>query len=145
LQKDGAHPRPTPAISGYRGGTQNERHVILASDDIQLPGLISTILEQSGIELMLTCTGTDVISCLRNALPPLDGAILDLPYSMGELGIRAMVASLRNACPNLGMLLISGHAEDEIRAVRLSQERIWFLPKPFKASDLIAAVRQMLG
>ena len=52
---------------------------------------------------------------------------------------------MRAQVPGLPVVYLSGYAAEELDHLDLGAEYAGFLPKPFKARDLLGKVREVLG
>ncbi|MEE2662537.1 MAG: ATP-binding protein [Myxococcota bacterium] len=94
-------------------------HVIEASDGLR--GYELALRHSSGIDLVVT----DVV--------------------MPELGGAEMVRRLRLSLPDLRVIYVSGHSEDQLDSKDITGNRTEFLHKPFGLDTLAATVKRLLS
>lgn len=115
--------------------------ILVADDDQGLRKLIRTILAPAGFDLVVASDGDEAVDLAYENRDCLDLAVLDsvMPH---RRGVEAMKA-LREFCPDLPVLLISGYSAEDL--LHELDERTRFLRKPFTSDQLLEAVRQSLG
>lgn len=118
-----------------------EATILVADDDQGLRKLIKAILAPAGYELVVACDGDEAVELGYENRQCLDLALLDSVMPRRR-GVEAMKA-LREFCPDLPVLLISGYSEEDL--LHELDETTRFLRKPFTPDQLLEAVRQSLG
>ena len=122
----------------------NERQLILcADDDEDILSLVALRLERAGYEVMRAVDGEAAIAAARARRPAL--AVLDvmMPKRTGF----EVLAELR-ADPelkDLKVILLSARVQESDIERGFDAGADAYLPKPFKAPELVAKVEELLG
>lgn len=122
---------PAPRASG-----RGER-ILFVEDRAELRALVSETLNDAGYAVTLAADGVEALAL--GAGQEIDLVVSDVV--MPRLGGIELVAALRQKRPGLRTLFVSGHPGEH--AALPSGDRL--LRKPFRAADLLAAVREMLA
>ena len=116
--------------------------VLLAEDESGVRMLARRIMERAGFTVFEARHGADALLLWRQHADEIDVVVTDLV--MPEMGGRALAEALRETDPDLPVLFMSGYSDDEVTRRGVSDSRIAFLPKPFTADSLVAALREAL-
>jgi CheY-like chemotaxis protein len=73
-----------------------------------------------------------------------NGRALSGPTVMPGIGGRDLVSHVRDTCPDLRVLFVSGYTEEGIRRHGVLDTESAFLEKPFTAERLAQKVREVL-
>jgi two-component system cell cycle sensor histidine kinase/response regulator CckA len=131
--------RPKPA-AGPAGPAPRER-VLIVEDDASLRGVAVRILRGRGYETLTAESPAAALRLLEGAPAP---ALALLDLVMPGMDGRALAAALRERCPGLRVLFMSGYSE-QLEPPRPENGRSFpFLGKPFTADALLAKVRETL-
>lgn len=121
-----------PAPRKVRSG-----RILVAEDEPLVAELARRILSNAGYQVDVVPHGLAAIDCLRRG-GVYDALLSDvaMPYLDG-LELARLVAS---ELPTLPMVLMSGYCDDERRSSSETLRRLTFLAKPFRSTDLVAAI-----
>ena len=135
--------RPIVAPAGdYDPHWQSSATVLVVDDEVEVREVAQMILESHGISVICASDGVEAMRIYRSE-PERFGAII-LDATMPRMGGLAMLDEVRAISGELPVLLISGWSEEEV-AARFAGKRLnGFLPKPFGANALGAALRPLL-
>ena len=128
-------PAPLPA------GPVGSQTVLLVEDEDSVRTMAARILRQKGFTVVEACDGGAALEALQAYGGPLDLILTDvvMPGVSGvELADRAV--ELR---PGMPVLFMSGYSERDV-ADRGGRTGAMLLNKPFRAGELLAAVRKVL-
>ena len=116
--------------------------VVIAEDDPDLGHLLSRQLERAGYEVSLA-TDHDEALALASALSP---AVLLLDYNLPGGGA-ALHARLRRmpASAQTPILFLTAITREELARGVVLDEKTFYLAKPCRGEQLLAAVAQALG
>lgn len=116
---------------------------VFAVDDEELvTDLIAAILGAEGYVVQVFQHPARALQAFTEASPKPDLLITD--FVMGETNGIELIEQCRRQAPSLPTLLLSGTVtEDAIKRFATQPDR--FLPKPFRAEQLIAVVRELLA
>ena len=119
---------------------QNQIVILLAEDEPMVRNMIRAILAASGYFVLDAVDGQQAVELARTYEGKIHLLLTDLkmPNLDGAKAARIIEAER----PGIGVLLISGHASDEIRHEIASQP---FLRKPFLPKALLQRIREILA
>ena len=117
--------------------------VIVAEDEPMVAELTRRILTHAGHRVMLCRDGLEALEAIRAHEDEVALVISDIV--MPRLTGLELVSQLVRELPDLPVLLASGYPEDERRLNDPTLADVAFLPKPFRAADLLAAVGALLA
>jgi len=127
-----------PDVARARG----DASVLIVEDDDGLRRLMSQVLRRNGYEVTDAESGEHAMALVAEATTPIDLLLSDVV--MGGMNGRDLAFRLQSMWPDLRVLLVSGTADSTI-ADGLRQGSSDFLPKPFKPSQLIDRVHELLS
>ena len=116
--------------------------ILLVEDDPQLRQLSSTVLAHCGYNMLVAATpeeGLDICKANHN-----DIRLLVTDVVMPRINGRELAEKILKVCPKVRVLYISGYTSNAIVHYGVLEEGLWFLPKPFSLSALVAKVREVL-
>jgi len=116
------------------------KHILIVDDDMGILSLVAKVL--ADYELLVACCGEDALAAASRA-GRLDLLVTD--YLMPSMQGDELIGRLREAQPDLKVLILTGHVET-LDAANLS----WWdaerrLAKPFGATALRNAVIDLIG
>jgi PAS domain S-box-containing protein len=124
--------------AGPRRGSET---ILLADDDPLLRDLGRTILQRHGYRVLLAEDGRRAVDIFRREQHRINLVILDL--TMPELSGSDALRELRQIQPDVPALFSSGYAMEQAPEM-VTGEVLGFIAKPYRESDLVAAVREAL-
>jgi two-component system, cell cycle response regulator DivK len=128
-----ARPRPAPAGSRIRA--------LIAEDDATQLSLVTTVLENFGIECITASDGRQAIELLRERRPEV--AVLDINMP-GMDGYEVLAAIRKEELPTQTLMLTARQQEsDIIRGFSLGASD--YVVKPFNPLELVARVKHLLA
>jgi len=116
--------------------------ILLVEDDPQLRQLSSSVLAHCGYNMLVAATpeeGLDICKANHN-----DIRLLVTDIVMPRINGRELAEKILKICPKVRVLYISGYTSNAIVHYGVLEEGLWFLPKPFSLSALVAKVREVL-
>ena len=116
--------------------------VLLAEDDEVLRRLMSQVLQRNGYEVIECDSGERALELSDEFAGRFDMLLSDVV--MGAMNGHDLAATLQSRIPSLRVLLVSGTQNASIVA-NLTPGRSAFLAKPFKPSQLIDSVHELLS
>ncbi|HME34797.1 MAG TPA: PAS domain S-box protein [Candidatus Sulfotelmatobacter sp.] len=116
--------------------------ILLVEDDPQLRQLSSSVLAHCGYKV-LTANGPEegLAVCRENHR---DIRLLVTDVVMPRMNGRQLAEQILQVSPNIKVLYISGYTSNAIVHYGVLDPGLWFLPKPFTLSALVAKVREVL-
>ena len=130
----------TPPMTGER--PRGSATVLLAEDDEGLRRLMVQVLRRNGYRVLDTANGQRALDLARDFDEPIDLLVSDvvMPLLQGD----ELARRLQRENPSLRVLLVSGSANNSVLD-GLGTDTCAFLAKPFKPSELIDRVHQLLA
>jgi len=117
--------------------------VLLVEDEDPVRKFGARALRNKGYKVIETESGEAALEVIRNATEKIDLLITDVV--MPRLDGPGLVREMREICPNIKVIFISGYAEDAFRQRLDSDSDIDFLPKPFSLKQLATKVKDVIG
>jgi len=116
--------------------------ILLVEDDPQLRQLSSSVLAHCGYKV-LTAGGPEegLAICKENHR---DIRLLITDVVMPRMNGRQLAEQILQVSPNVKVLYVSGYTSNAIVHYGVLDPGLWFLPKPFTLSALMAKVREVL-
>jgi CheY-like chemotaxis protein len=112
--------------------------VLLVEDDPDVSELLTEVLESFGHVVRHVPTGVAALEALGNGYLP-DVVLTDIMMPGGVSGL-ALVQELRRRAPGLPVVLATGYSD---KAAEVQKAGLPVLRKPFRASELAAALEQV--
>jgi DNA-binding response OmpR family regulator len=138
---DPLHPPTTlPSPSAMTAPTADAPPVLVVDDEPELRSLLAEYLGRQGFAVREAADAAMARRLIAEVLPAL--AILDV-HMPGENGL-ALARWLREAHPQVGIVMLTTASESVDRVVGLEMGADDYLPKPFELRELLARVRSVL-
>lgn len=116
--------------------------ILLVEDDPQLRELSSLVLARCGYNVLTASTPEEgLATCEANHN---DIRLLVTDVVMPRMNGRQLAERITRICPTIRVLYISGYTDNAIVHYGVLDPGLWFLPKPFTLSSLVAKVREVL-
>jgi two-component system cell cycle sensor histidine kinase/response regulator CckA len=116
--------------------------ILLVEDDPQLRQLSSTVLAHCGYNVLVAASPEEGLAiCQANHR---DIRLLITDVVMPRMNGRQLAEQIVQVCPKVRVLYISGYTNNAIVHYGVLDPGLWFLPKPFSLSALVAKVREVL-
>jgi signal transduction histidine kinase/ActR/RegA family two-component response regulator len=129
-----------PEWSGTsRGGVET---ILLVEDDDAVRPLMAKVLERNGFEVVHAASGGEALEICQDPDASIDLLLSDVV--MPGMSGRELAEAVKEIVPDVPVLLVSGHHEDEILRRGVDQQETALLRKPFDAQGLVRAVRSLL-
>ncbi|MEE9613766.1 MAG: PAS domain-containing protein [Thermodesulfobacteriota bacterium] len=120
--------------------------ILIMDDEKTIGGFVCDLLEQSGYETDLAGCGDEAIEKYekaRSSGSPFSAVIMDLTIR-GGMGGEEAIGKLREMDPDVRAIVSSGYSNSPVMADYKSYGFSGILKKPYKADDLMAAVREVI-
>jgi two-component system cell cycle sensor histidine kinase/response regulator CckA len=120
-----------------------EGTIMLVEDDDPVRIFGARALRNKGYKVIEAKSGEAALELIRDAAETINLLITDvvMPHMDGP----GLVREVREICPHMKVIFISGYTEDAFRQRLDSDGGIEFLPKPFSLKELAAKVRDVLA
>ncbi|MCA9689362.1 MAG: response regulator [Nannocystaceae bacterium] len=116
--------------------------ILVVEDEEQVRALIDATLRAAGYDVLTAEDGRQAVQVAEAQSRQIDLVVTDVV--MPRMNGREMVERLRARTPDLDVLFISGHANDEVLRRGIRREDLNFLAKPFTPETLVSRVRGAL-
>ena len=131
------------SIQGKAEISLRGKTVLLAEDDLSVRSAIRSTLRSMGADVRDAENGEQAWALLQT-MPACDIVVTDVVMP-GRLSGPDLAAKAREHLPNIRVLLVSGYAQGKLSEADLENSGMVFLPKPFRRSDLVAALDRLIG
>ncbi len=132
-----------PARDGGVAGAPNRSgRLLVVDDEPEVRRLVVRQLEAAGYEALAAANAGDALQLLASH-GPIDLLVTDVVMP-GMNGIE-LANAVRLSFPGMKVLLVSGHLDDESRAMGSRLGNAVIVTKPFSSDELARAVRTLLG
>ncbi|HKU27155.1 MAG TPA: PAS domain-containing protein [Candidatus Sulfotelmatobacter sp.] len=130
---------PEKHVSKVQRGTET---ILLVEDDEQLRELSSSVLTNCGYNVLVASSPEQGLTiCKANAD---EIRLLVTDVVMPRINGRQLAEQVLKFHPQMKVLYISGYTNNAIVHYGVLDPGLWFLPKPFTLSELVAKVREVL-
>jgi DNA-binding NtrC family response regulator len=116
--------------------------ILLVEDDPQLRQLSSSVLAHCGYTVLTASTPEEGLSVSKANHNNIRLLVTDVV--MPRINGRQLAEKVAKICPGIRVLYISGYTDNAIVHYGVLDPGLWFLPKPFTLSALVAKVREVL-
>ena len=116
--------------------------VLIVDDEDVVRGLVDSILELQGYRVLTVASAGEALT--RAATYDGDIDLLLTDVDLPDMSGRELAQRLRGERPEIRLLYMSGHNDEEIAGYGVLASGDLFLPKPFTVSALTARVREVL-
>jgi CheY-like chemotaxis protein len=120
-----------------------QRTILVVDDEDIVRGLVARSLSEGGYRVLQASHGAAAIGLLELQAHAVNLVICDLV--MPILGGREVSDWIKEHCPNLPLLFISGYPRAYLEAHHLYDPAVPMLRKPFLPSRLIETVEALVG
>jgi CheY-like chemotaxis protein len=136
--------QPVEVTAEHRSKTvqRGTETILLVEDDAQLRQLSSSVLAHCGYKMLVAASPEEGLAiCKENHR---DIRLLITDVVMPRMNGRQLAEQVVKIAPNIRVLYISGYTSNAIVHYGVLDPGLWFLPKPFSLSSLVAKVREVL-
>jgi DNA-binding NtrC family response regulator len=120
-----------------------KKTVLLVEDEPFLREIACDVLEAAGYSVFAATNSQDAMTLFRKHRATIDLLISDVSLP-GRNGYD-LAQDMRKIESALEVVLISGHMWNAVARNRLREKQIFYLPKPFSASDLLDKIEEVLS
>lgn len=122
--------------------TSSQGTILVVDDEDIVRALVSRTLREAGYHVLQAIHGAAAVGILETEAQGVDLVICDLV--MPILGGREVAGWMREHCPELRLLFISGYPRAYLEANQLYDPSVPMLRKPFLPSRLLETVEERL-
>jgi DNA-binding NtrC family response regulator len=116
--------------------------ILVVDDEKMILDLTSRILARAGFEVVVAESGEQAARMFGEHASEIGLAIVD--FTLGDLSGPEVLERLHAARPELPVIISSGHVIHPSDFAAQAQGNIRFLHKPYRANELVDAVRSAL-
>ncbi len=116
--------------------------ILLVEDDEQLRALTSAVLAHCGYNVLVAGAPEEGLAICKSTSHDIRLLVTDVV--MPRMNGRQLAEQAQTMRPRMRVLYVSGYTNDAIAHYGVLDPGLWFLPKPFALSSLIAKVREVL-
>ena len=116
--------------------------ILLVEDDPQLRQLSSSVLAHCGYKVLTASTPEEGLAVCKSNQKAIRLLVTDVV--MPRMNGRQLAEQVAKISPGIRTLYISGYTDNAIVHYGVLDPGLWFLPKPFTLSALVAKVREVL-
>jgi two-component system, cell cycle sensor histidine kinase and response regulator CckA len=116
--------------------------ILLVEDDPQLRQLSSSVLAHCGYKVLTASTPEEGLAVCKSNHKAIQLLVTDVV--MPRMNGRQLAEQVAKISPGIRTLYISGYTDNAIVHYGVLDPGLWFLPKPFTLSSLVAKVREVL-
>lgn len=131
-----------PATSAVPNPTAHRPVVYAVDDEVMILELIAMVLAPHGYEVITFDDPARALEAVRSN--PTRASLVITDYAMHSMNGMEFIEQCRSVAPGLKIILISGTVNEEIYA-KSAVKPDGFLAKPFQTSQLLTAVRRLVG
>jgi CheY-like chemotaxis protein len=121
----------------------NQKRILLVEDEDVVRGLASSTLQFAGYSITEASNGVEAVKLFEARPGEFDMVVTDVV--MPQMGGRELVQAITKLQPEMKVLYLSGHIADEELQAEITKNGVPFLPKPFKPSELITRVFEVIS
>lgn len=134
--------RQTSQIPDHRVNSSQNKLILLVDDEFLMQELGRQLLEEQGYRVIVAGDGLEAVHLFQQHKDEIALVILDL--LMPKLDGGQTYLALKNIKPNVKAFFCTGYTPQEIIGSLLAQESLRALQKPFRPSEFVQIVREML-
>ncbi|MBE3037486.1 MAG: response regulator [Chloroflexi bacterium] len=140
-------PRTDTAVSEERRSEPGEslrgtETILLVEDEEELRNLVRVILQNNGYMVIEAENGKEAVRKCREIGSDIRAMVTDVV--MPQMGGKEAVRQIRQFCPRLVVLFMTGYTEDFIALNEMLEDGMVILQKPLRAEDLLRQLRKSL-
>ncbi|MBI1916701.1 MAG: PAS domain S-box protein [Planctomycetes bacterium] len=137
----GNRPEEPPAADSRQPIAEAECVLVVDDEDL-VRALAEAVLHRWGYRVLTACDGEEALAIFKQRRAEIDLVLLD--YSMPKLTGLQVFQQMQQLDPQVCVIFSSGYAVDKDSDQLLAGGARAFLPKPYRADDLIRTVRHVL-
>jgi len=141
-----SHRQPAQTLELAESASRNWQGrgtVLLADDEESIRSMGRRMLERAGFEVLTASDGREAVELYLQYRDTVRLVVLDL--TMPRLDGEACFRELRRANPRVKVIMTSGYNEQDVVDRFVGKGLAGFVQKPYKATDLLPKVREVLG
>ncbi|MFT7480222.1 MAG: signal transduction histidine kinase/CheY-like chemotaxis protein, partial [Gammaproteobacteria bacterium] len=133
--------RPKPIAASADDSLAEGIVALLIDDEVDVRRIARLMLERGGVQVVEAKTPSDALALARVHQADIDILVTDVV--MPQMNGRELSRAVRELCPEIKVLFISGHFREELSERDLLDQNANFLGKPFEAAQLVNRVAEL--
>lgn len=117
---------------------KNDTHILLVEDEEVLRCALVAALRKRGYEVVEAPNGVEALKIISDKKVPVNLLITDMV--MPQMGGPELAKKVREKIPNIGILFLSGYADETLEEYPVDVALTWFLQKPFTTNAFVDKV-----
>ncbi len=143
IHPSAAHPKSRASAPSPAPGPGKGRTILVVDDEESILEFVQTILEAEGYRVCTALSGEEALETMNREKMGIDCIILDL--NMPGIGGKRCLEEIRKRDRRLPVVIASGcPAAPGLPKTKMAPSTV-HLPKPYRADELLAVIRQMLN
>lgn len=130
-------------VSRQATAVRHRGTILVVDDDVRVRALAFTALQRVGHRVFEASSLAAALSIVRDEHGAIDLLLTDVVMAGG--GGAQTIESVRDLCPGVAVLVMSGYADDETLRRGVARGEYPFIAKPFTAKALAEAVERALS
>lgn len=115
--------------------------ILVVDDEASVADLLAAVVRAEGDDALVALSGAEALRLVEATA--IDGVFLDL--AMPDMNGLAVLARIRQRFPEMPVVILSGHADDEHVRQALALGAADVVRKPAQLTTLVAAVGRLRG
>lgn len=116
--------------------------ILIIDDEEDIRNIISDTLIDEGYKAITADNVKSATQCLENIIP--DVIVLDIWLEGNHMDGIGLLRTIKKQHPNIPIIMISGHANNEIAVQTIKLGAYDFIEKPFKSNRLLILIKNAL-
>jgi PAS domain S-box-containing protein len=133
---------PAPVAAPPLAGLARRETVLLAEDEVLVRRVMRSILERAGYQVLRAADGAEALELFAAHRDAISLCVFDVV--MPRLNGREASERVRQLCPQMPVLLLSGYAADVLDSAGPGEDVPELLGKPVVPREFLAKVRELL-
>lgn len=130
-----------PAVEKTTPSPAGLQTILIVEDEPSLRALLADYVRESGYRVLEAASVTEALEVVRNEKLNLLVTDIVMPGGSGQ----DLASTLSLAHPGLGIIFMSGYADNIALQEAASQPGVFFVPKPFTLKNMLEKIREALG
>jgi excisionase family DNA binding protein len=121
----------------YQSSTEPDVHILVIDDDETICLLFKATLENAGYKVTVVCDPYEALELVKKE----NYELVFLDLKMPKMDGAELLGQIRAFKPNIPVMIVTGYPESDLMLRALNYGPLGIMKKPFKGSDILAAVR----
>jgi two-component system, cell cycle sensor histidine kinase and response regulator CckA len=131
-----------PPVERSTGPARGSETILLVEDEQAVRNVATRVLRNQGYFVVAACNGEEALALADKVGGAIDLVLTDV--IMPDMPGPELVKRIWQRWPGIGVIYMSGYAQDDKIRAEMADRETAFLQKPFSADSLLITVRQVL-